>query len=65
MKNYINKKMKEGIIKLTEQEANELITLIDIANKVKGLEKAESCLYFLKKIQQAFEVKKEELELTK
>lgn len=57
--------MKEGIIKLTEQEANELIGLIDITNKVKGLEKAEACLFFLKKIQDAFQAKKEELELTK
>lgn len=46
-------------IELTEQEANVLINLINISVQAKGLEVAESAVYLLKKIKEAFEVKPE------
>ncbi len=46
--------MKKGKIELTEEEANILINLINIANKVEGLKNANDCLYFYKLITEAF-----------
>lgn len=57
--------MKEGVIKLTEQEANKLIDLVNIAVKVKGLEEAASGIFFLNKVQEAFKSEAEVLEPSK
>tara|TARA_Y100001973_G_C5144112_1_gene304492 strand:+ start:1059 stop:1211 length:153 start_codon:yes stop_codon:yes gene_type:complete len=44
--------MKE--IKLTLEEANKLVEIIDIAQRVKGLEISKNCIHFLQKLQEAF-----------
>ncbi len=41
-------------IELNQDEAQVLINLLNVANQAKGLEVAESCLFFTKKIQDAF-----------
>lgn len=43
-------------IELTQEQAQVLINLINIAVKEKGLEAAEAGLFFTKKIQDAFKV---------
>tara|TARA_R110002051_G_scaffold317315_1_gene398362 strand:- start:756 stop:929 length:174 start_codon:yes stop_codon:yes gene_type:complete len=50
-------------IEFTLEEANALIQIIDIAQRVKGLEVSKNCIHFVEKLQEAFkeEVKKEEL----
>lgn len=50
--------MKEGIIKLNEQQATTLLELLNIANKAAGLQVAENCLFFVQTINAAFETKK-------
>lgn len=49
--------MTEANIKLTEQEANALIDLIDTAVKTKGIVASASGLHFVNKIQEAFKDK--------
>lgn len=44
--------MKE--IKLTLEEANQLIQIIDVAQRVKGIEISKSCIHFVEKLQEAF-----------
>jgi len=46
--------MEKKEIKLTLEEANQLIQIIDIAQRVKGLEVSKNCLHFVEKIQEAF-----------
>ena len=46
--------MEKKEIKLTLEEANQLIQSIDIAQRVKGLEVSKNCLHFVEKIQEAF-----------
>jgi hypothetical protein len=46
------KAMKE--IKLTLEEANQLVQIIDVAQRVKGLEISKNCIHFLEKLQEAF-----------
>ena len=41
-------------IQLTQEEAQVLINLLNVANQAKGLEVAESCLFFVKKVQETF-----------
>jgi hypothetical protein len=41
-------------IELSQEHAQVLINLLNVANQAKGLEVAESCLFFTKKIQDAF-----------
>ena len=43
-------------IELNQEQAQVLINLLNLANLSKGLEVAESCLFFTKKIQEAFKV---------
>lgn len=50
--------MEEATIKLTKQEAQVLVNLIDIAVKTKGLEVAESGVYFFKKLDDGFKPQK-------
>lgn len=57
--------MKKGTIELTEQEANKLIDLVNIAIKVKGLEEAAAGIFFLNKVQEAFKPEEEVLEPSK
>ena len=56
--------MEKAKIEFTEQEANGLLSLLDIACKTGGLPVANSCLHFSNKLQLAFahlsEAKKEE-----
>ena len=52
--------METKDIKLTEQEATGLISLIDIAIKAGGVNNAEMGMYFVNKVRDAF--KREELE---
>ncbi len=47
-------------IDITEQEANELIKLIDFAVKFQGLSVAASAQFFFDKIKKSFESSKEE-----
>ena len=46
--------MKEQEIKLTLEEANVLIQIIDVAQRVKGLELSKNCIHFVEKLQEAF-----------
>ena len=46
--------MKEGIIKLNENEASALIELLNIAVKAAGLQAAEAALVITKKVEAAF-----------
>lgn len=46
--------MEEKEIKLTLEEANQLIKIIDIAQRVKGLEVSKNCIHFVEKLQKAF-----------
>ena len=46
--------MKEGIIKLNENEASALIELLNIAVKAAGLQAAEAALVLTKKVEEAF-----------
>ena len=51
-------------IEFTLEEANALIQIIDIAQRVRGLDVSKNCIHFVEKLQEAFkeeEVKKEEL----
>lgn len=45
--------MKKSI-ELTEQEANALLAIIDIANKAEGLKISGNCIHFANLIQSAF-----------
>lgn len=51
------KPLKMKTIELTQEQAQVLINLINIAVKEKGLEAAEAGLFFTKKIQDAFKEK--------
>ncbi len=53
----------EKQINLTQEQAQVLINLIDIAIRAKGIEAAEAGLFFTKKIQEAFIEKKEEVKI--
>ena len=56
----------EKTISLNAEEAQVLINLLNIANKAVGLEAAEACLHFTKKIKAEFdEPKKAESEQNK
>ena len=46
--------MQEQEIKFTLQEAYALIQIIDIAQRVKGLEVSKNCIHFVEKLQHAF-----------
>jgi hypothetical protein len=46
--------MNEKEIKLTLDEANVLIQIIDVAQRVKGLELSKNCIHFVEKLQEAF-----------
>ena len=46
--------MNEKEIKLTLEEANVLIQIIDVAQRVKGLELSKNCIHFVEKLQEAF-----------
>lgn len=46
-------------IELTPDEAQVLINMLNIATQAKGLDVAESCLFFTKKIQTAFKAEEE------
>ena len=46
--------MNEKEIKLTLEEANQLVQIIDVAQRVKGLELSKNCIHFLEKLQEAF-----------
>ena len=46
--------MNEKEIKLTLEEANQLVQIIDVAQRVKGLEISKNCIHFLEKLQEAF-----------
>ena len=51
-------------IEFTLEEANALIQIIDIAQRVRGLEVSKNCIHFVEKLQEAFkeeEAKKPEL----
>lgn len=48
--------MNEGKINLTQAEANDLIKLLDIAQKTLGLQGSEICIHFVKKINDAFKI---------
>lgn len=48
-------------LKITLEEANILVNLINIAVKATGLENAENALFFTKKLQTLFSEKKEEI----
>lgn len=50
--------MEEATIKLTRQEAQALVNLIDIAVKDKGLEVAEAAAVLFKKLEDGFKPKK-------
>lgn len=52
--------MKEQEIKFTLEEANTLIHIIDIAQRVKGLEVSKNCIYFVEKFQEAFKEETDE-----
>ena len=46
--------MQEQEIKFTLQEANALIQIIDIAQRVKGLEVSKNCIHFVEKLPHDF-----------
>lgn len=46
--------METKDLKITANEAQVLINLLDIANRARGIEVAESCLFFTKKLQETF-----------
>ena len=49
-------------IEFTLEEANALIQIIDIAQRVRGIEVSKNCIHFVEKLQEAFkEVKNQEL----
>lgn len=53
--------MNETTIKLTNQEANVLLQLIDLAVKSGGINVAEAAVVLTKKIQASFEDKTQEI----
>jgi hypothetical protein len=52
-------------IELTAEQAQVLVNLINIAVKTQGLDAAEAALFFTKKIQEAFNQEKNQLEVKK
>lgn len=50
----------EKEVKLTAEEAQVLVNLLNVANKAAGLEVAEACLHFTKKLKEAFASKEVE-----
>lgn len=42
-------------IEFNEEEANQLIQLLNIANKAEGLKVSQACVYFHSKLNQAFQ----------
>lgn len=51
--------MEKKTIELNAEEAQVLINLLNIANKAVGLEAAEACLHFTKKLKEVFDTKTE------
>lgn len=51
----------EKVLLITKEEATVLLSLLDEANKAKGLIVAESCLYFAKKIDNLFKEENEHI----
>ena len=54
--------MNEKEIKLTLDEANVLIQIIDVAQRVKGIEFSKNCIHFVEKLQKAFKEVEEPVE---
>jgi hypothetical protein len=51
-------------IELTENEANALIAIIDVANKAEGLKLAGNCIHFATLLQNAFKTEPAKEETT-
>lgn len=54
-----------AVVELNEQEANNLIMLLDIAVRTKGLEVSKQADYLVDKVKNAFLVKEEKTEIKK
>lgn len=52
--------MKKSTIEITEDQANVLIQLLDVASKARGLEVAQPCAFFHTLIKEAFKKEEEE-----